>query len=294
MFQKTAENSRKQQKKDNLDIEVVKHFGREWHSFTNCERPFKDLKHEFDGYFSIFPWEKLPDNAEGFDAGCGSGRWAEIVLSGEYAKIGKLNCVDPSDAIEIAKSKLSKFPNANFYNTTINDMPLGDSSQDFGYCLGVLHHIPDTFSAMKACVDKLKPGAPFLIYMYYNFENRPLWFKLLWKCSDILRKCVCRFPHKLKCLITDTIAALIYYPLAKIAFIAEKLHLPYKNIPLCAYRNGSFYNMRNCALDRFGTCYEKRYSKADIIDLMSKAGLENISFSNDPDVNWVALGYKKA
>ena len=236
----------------------------------------------------------MPENAEGFDAGCGSGRWAEFILSGEYAAIAKLNCVDPSDAIEVAKNKLSKFGNAAFYNTTINDMPLANSSQDFGYCLGVLHHIPDTLSAMKACVDKLKPGAPFLVYMYYNFENRPWWFKLIWKCSDILRKCICKLPHKLKVLITNMIAAFVYYPLAKIAFAAEKLHLPYKNIPLSAYRKGSFYNMKNCALDRFGTCYEKRYSKADIVDLMTKSGLENISFSNDPDFNWVAIGYKKA
>lgn len=282
------------QQSSNLDLNVCKHFGDEWHSFTNDERPFADLKCEFDGYFSIFPWGKLPDNAEGFDAGCGTGRWVEIILNGGYAKIAKMNCVDPSRAIEIAKNKLSKFSNVSFYNTTINEMPLKKSSQDFGYCLGVLHHIPDTLSAMKACTDKLKPGAPFLIYMYYNFENRPLWFRMVWKCSDFLRKIICRLPHKLKVLITNTIAGLVYYPLAKIASIAEKLHLPYKNIPLSAHRNGSFYNMKNCALDRFGTCLEKRYSKADIVDLMSKCDLENISFSDNPDVNWVALGYKKA
>ena len=66
--------------RNNVDPNVVKHFGHEWHSFTNDERPLDDLKAEFDGYFSIFPWEKLPQNAEGFDAGCGNGRWAEFVL----------------------------------------------------------------------------------------------------------------------------------------------------------------------------------------------------------------------
>ena len=66
--------SKEQPRNANLDVNVVKHFGKEWHSFTNNERPVEDLKHEFDGYFSIFPWEKLPENAEGFDAGCGSGR----------------------------------------------------------------------------------------------------------------------------------------------------------------------------------------------------------------------------
>ena len=39
----------------NVDLDVVKHFGNEWHSFDNEKRPQEDLRREFDGYFSIFP-----------------------------------------------------------------------------------------------------------------------------------------------------------------------------------------------------------------------------------------------
>ena len=38
--------------------------------------------------------------------------------------------------------------------------------------------------------------------------------------------------------------------------------------------------MRNDSLDRFGTKYEKRYSKTDIIKLFKKAGFKNIKISN--------------
>ena len=48
---------------------------------------------------------------------------------------------------------------------------------DFGYSLGVLHHLEDTQAGMAACVRKLKPGAPFLVYIYYALENRPIWFR---------------------------------------------------------------------------------------------------------------------
>lgn len=173
-------------------------------------------------------------------------------------------------------------------------MPLADKSQDFGYCLGVLHHIPNTESAMQKCVDKLKPGAPFLIYMYYNFENKPWWFKAIWRCSDVLRRCICKLPHPIKLLVTDLIAVFIYWPLAKLSEILEKFGVNVNNIPLSDYRKGAFYNMRNCALDRFGTCLEKRYSKADITKMMTQCGLEKISFSDNPDVNWCVIGYKKA
>ena len=267
----------------------MKHFGEEWQAFTNAERPQDDLDKEFDGYFSIFPWGKIKENAEGFDAGCGNGRWAYYVAP----KVGRLNCIDPSSALIVAKEKLSVFNNVNFFNTTIDEMPLSDNSQDFGYCLGVLHHIPNTESAMQKCVDKLKPSAPFLIYMYYNFENRPWWFRLIWRCSDIIRRFICNLPRRIKHIITDLIAVFAYWPLATLSSLLEKLGLNVNSIPLSSHRNGSFYNMRNCALDRFGTCLEKRYSKADIVKMMTDCGLENISFSSNPDVNWCAVGYKK-
>ena len=45
-------------------------------------------------------------------------------------------------------------------------MKIKENSMDFGYSLGVLHHIPDTKEALQKCVSKLKPGAPFLVYLY--------------------------------------------------------------------------------------------------------------------------------
>ena len=50
---------------------------------------------------------------------------------------------------------------------------LKDNSQDFGYCLGVLHHIPDTYLGLEKCVLKLKKGAPFYyIYITDLITNR--------------------------------------------------------------------------------------------------------------------------
>jgi SAM-dependent methyltransferase len=195
--------------------------------------------------------------------------------------------------LEIAKKKLQSHPNVVFHATTIDDMPLEDNSQDFGYCLGVLHHIPDTERAMQICVDKLKPGSPFLVYMYYNFENKPLWFRAIWKCTDVVRRTICRLPNRLKKCLTDTIALCVYWPMARLSFVLEKIGFNVRNFPLSSYRNGSFYNMRNCALDRFGTCLEKRFSRVEIRSMMEKCGLEEIRFGHNPNCNWVAVGVKR-
>ena len=162
---------------------------------------------------------------------------------------------------------------------------------DFGYSLGVLHHIPDTQNALKACIKKLKPGAPFLLYLYYAFDHRPLWFRLIWKISDVIRQCICRMPHSLRYGMSQVIAAFIYYPLAKSAQFFEKIGLNVNNIPLSAYRTCSFYTMRTDALDRFGTPLEQRFSKKDIQKMMEHAGLEKIEFSNTEPF-WCAVGYR--
>jgi hypothetical protein len=112
---------------------------------------------------------------------------------------------------------------------------------DFGYSLGVLHHVPDTQAALASCVRKLKIGAPFLVYLYYAFDNRPAWFRVLWRMSDFLRGGVSRLPHSLRYFVSQIFAYMVYYPLARGALLLERLGLNVENFPLSAYRKLSFY-----------------------------------------------------
>ncbi len=50
-------------------------------------------------------------------------------------------------------------------------------------------------------------------------------------------------------------------------------------MPLSAYNNKSFFVIRNDALDKFGTRLEQRFSKKQVVDMMSECGLENIVVS---------------
>ena len=274
--------------KTNMDVRVVESFGDEWSRFDQSQLCDKDFTEIFANYFAIFPWEALPENAVGFDLGCGSGRWATAVAS----KIGELHCIDPSSAaLEIAKANLSTYGNCLFHWASVDNIPLADNSADFGYSLGVLHHIPDTTKGIKSCVRKLKSGAPFLLYLYYAFDNRPMWFRLLWKMSNCGRILLSRTPYRVKSFFCDLIATFIYWPLARTSWILEKIGSDIEFFPLSYYRNRSFYVMRTDALDRFGTRLEKRFTKQQIHEMMQVAGLEDIRFSKGPPY-WVAVGVK--
>ncbi len=275
-------------KTTNYDLRVVHAFGDEWDRFDQRGLTDGEAEALFERYFRVFPWRALPENAVGFDAGCGSGRWARLVAP----RVGELHCIDASEkALRVAARNLAAHSNCMLHLATVDDIPVPDASMDFGYSLGVLHHIPDTFSALFGCVRKLKPGAPFLLYLYYRFDNRPVWFRMIWRVSHIARAVVSRLPFRYRAIACDAVAAFVYWPLARIAAAAEKRGFPVHNLPLSAYRNLSFYVMRTDALDRFGTRLEKRFTRQEIQRLMERAGLSAITF-HEGEPYWVSVGYK--
>ena len=277
-------------KNKNLDKKVVSDFGREWSKFNHNELDSDSLRSSFESYFSIFPFNKLPHNAEGFDMGCGSGRWAKFIAPITH----RLNCIDPSElALVQARQNLSIYSNCSFECANASENSLKDSSQDFGYSLGVLHHTPDTFEALESCAKKLKPGAPFLLYLYYNMDNKPSWYKSLWQVSNFFRKIISKLPFPIKYFISQVIGLLIYFPLARISLIMEKFGFEVNNFPLSDYRSKPFYMLRTDALDRFGTRLEQRFSKDEIENMLKKSGFSNIAFSQNPPF-WTALAYRNA
>ncbi len=278
---------RKDQVMTNIDPKTVASFGDEWSRFDQQAMSDQEAQKVFEEYFSVFPWADLPKNAEGFDMGCGSGRWARCVAP----KVGHLHCIDPSEAIEIAKGALAGNHNITFHRASVDGRSLQLGSQDFGFSLGVLHHVPDTQAAICSCVALLKPGAPFLLYLYYAFDNRSWWFRALWRSTDLARRLICKLPPKIKNFLTDLIAFLVYLPLAIVSRKFDSIGLNVAEIPLSYYRNHSFYTMRTDARDRFGTPLEQRFTKMQINEMMKQAGLEKIRFS-DAAPFWCAVGVK--
>ncbi len=272
-----------------IDKDVISGFGDEWSRFDQSGVPESELKNIFNDYFAIFPWDNLPENSVGFDLGCGSGRWANFVAP----KVGFLHCIDPSSAIDIAKRNLSKYDNVKYHKNDVSNIPLDDESMDFGYSLGVLHHISDTEEGLRQCVLKLKKGSPFLIYLYYSFENRSMSFKAVWRLTDIVRRVVSISPMPLRYFISQIIALSIYWPISILCRFMTFIGISTDQVPLSMYEDKSFYTMRTDALDRFGTKTEKRFSKKEIEVLMNNAGLEDVVF-HDGEPYWCAAGIRKS
>jgi ubiquinone/menaquinone biosynthesis C-methylase UbiE len=272
----------------NIDQRTVRGFGEEWSRFKQDRVGEREARERFESYFRLFPWDRIGSGTVGIDIGCGSGRWAERAAP----RVGTLHVLDASEeALAVACSQLAAHPNIRFHHASVSEIPLPDSSLDFAYSLGVLHHVPDTASAFCAVAAKLKSGAPFLTYLYYSFENRPAWYRALWRGSDFLRKMIRAMPVRGRHWATDPIAAFVYFPLARTARVLELLELLPRSWPLAAYRSLSFYAMRTDALDRFGTHLEKRYSRAELKELYRQSGFVDVAISPDSPY-WCAIGTK--
>src|SRR5438445_4083540 len=275
----------------NIDPVVAAGFGHEWSTFRQGQADLSPADREaiFQSYFHIFPWNELPPDPVGIDVGCGSGRWSVMVAP----KVGHLHLLDASaDALAVARQNLGEAANVSFHLASVGDIPLDDNCLDFAFSLGVLHHVPETAAAVRAIATKLKPGAPLLLYLYYAMDNRPRWYRAIWQFSNIFRVAISRLPPTVRLIISQMIAVVVYWPLARFAAWVERAGFSPAAIPLESYRHRKFYVMRTDAYDRFCTRLEQRFTRQQIERMLADAGFNEIRFSEEVPY-WCAVGKKR-
>ena len=258
---------------ENLDQGVIDSFGHEWATFDYGETETTEaLNAQFKAYCAPIDLTQFnPKISVAADFGAGSGRWASRLIP----FFSLVYALEPSDgASKVLKNKFADETTIVVLQETVgaNSIPL--ESLDLAMSLGVLHHIPDTSLAIKDVSRRIKPGGMFLCYLYYNLENKPTMYKLIFKGVNMVRKMISRLPQKIKHFVTSAIAALVYWPLAKFSKVMNRFGVNTSNIPLHHYADMPFVMLENDALDRFGTSLEQRFSKAEITEMLRLAGFD--------------------
>lgn len=265
------------QTEKNLDIKTVESFGDEWTKFSDFDK--NEIEIMGNEYFDLLNQTPLNNDSYVLDLGCGTGRWSYYLSP----KVKFIEAIDPSDAVFSATMLTTIKRNIRVTKAGLDNIPFADASFDFVISLGVLHHIHDINSALNKIFEKTKPGGFFLLYLYYDFDDREFVFKMVFQVSNFIRKIVSKMPKKLKHFTAEVIAYIIYLPIVLFIRLCKYLFPRkafYKKIPLYYYYNKSINIIRNDSLDRFGTPLEKRFSKSEIEKLLMGVGFQNVIFSD--------------
>ncbi len=252
------------------DQKYATSFGYEWHFFKKTQ-----LDSHTGTHISRDRWSDItgyqPEDMKGkvvLEAGCGSGRFLEIVAPFSKKCIG----LDMSSAVDAASDNLIRdFSTVDIIQADLNRTAIQKNSVDFVYSIGVLDHIPDTLKGIKSLVSLIKPGGELAVWLYGPHLK-------IWP-GDMYRFIGSRMdPHRLLTILKK------YVPFAlkthKIPFLGkffkwvlfpapEYAHLP---IPEDMRLEWSILD----AYDRFGSIIEKHFSEEQLRKILQDAGLINI------------------
>lgn len=262
---------------ENIDKKVVDEFGEEWLKFNEFDE--KTIDQLGDTYFDIIDESMVNEDSYILDIGCGSGRWTKYLSR----KAGFIEAVDPSKAIMAANKLLDGIKNVRLTQASIDTLPFADNTFDFAMSVGVLHHIPDTRQALTDCVKKVRSGGYFYVYLYYDLDNRGPFYRFIFWGSNVLRRLVSKLRGKVKRVVCDILAVVIYLPVILVGRFLRLIGFKKaaERMPLHGYHSVSFFTIRNDALDRFGTRLEQRFSAEEVKEIMMNAGLTDIKISNN-------------
>ena len=280
-------------KDENLDQGVIDGFGHEWAAFDYAETETAEaLDAQFAAYCAPLDLGDFnPTTSVAGDFGAGSGRWSSRLAP--YFSL--VYALEPSNgASQVLRKKFTGDPKIVVLQETVGANSIPAASLDLAMSLGVLHHIPDTALAIKDVSRSIKPGGVFLCYLYYNLENKPTYYKVIFKGVNVMRRVISASPQKVRRLSATVIAAIVYWPLARLSRVLSKLGRNTSNLPLHHYADMPFVMLANDALDRFGTSLEQRFSKAEITEMLRTADfdLTTLKFS-DSEPFWTFAVNKK-
>lgn len=159
----------------------------------------QDSEHRLQQSLGI-PLERLAGRVV-LDVGCGTGRFAEIVLKYGGTVIG----VDLSLAVDAAFKNLGTHPRMHLLQADVFQLPLHAGSFNLIYSLGVLHHTPDCRQAFARLPVHLKPGGTVVLTVY------PRANKFYIAASNAWRRLTTRLPKRLLYACAHVAVPLYYF-----------------------------------------------------------------------------------
>ncbi len=236
-------------------------FGFEWkiHSKTQLDSANQNGTSEKMFRSRIdFPLEQLKGQLV-LDAGCGMGRYAEVVARYGGIMIG----VDRSQAVEVAFDNIGSLGNVHVIQADLFHLPFEENAFDFIYSYGVLHHTPNAQKAFAQLPPLLKRGGRLSIFVYDNYN------KAIVYSSDFWRKLTTRLPRRLLYYLC-ALSIPLYY-LYRLPLIGGAL----KGIFVISMEKNWRWRWLD-TFDWYSPRYQSKHTHAEVYRWFEKEGLHEV------------------
>lgn len=235
--------------------------------------------------------EPMVRGKKGIDIGSGCGY--DTYLMAKNNPLVKIISLEISEGVYKTRQLTLGLENVWIIKGSALNIPIVDSTLDFAYSFGVLHHTPDPEQGMREIARVIKKDSPVYLYLYEDHSESPIKYTAL-KLVTAVRSLTTKIPSKILYIFSFLASPLvvIFFTLPHKALKKFKITQPLSEKIPFNFGTGLF-SLTGDIYDRFGAPIERRFSRQEIFDLFKRNGFVNISISKmKSTAGWVAWGYK--
>lgn len=153
-------------------------FGLQWNTFKSEQLDDQNgSKISENKFYSVTEWEKDWMNGKLIlDAGCGAGRFLDIVSQANAEVVG----VDLSISVEGAQTNMAGRKNVHLVQASIYELPFRPGTFDGCYCIGVVQHTPDPKRTLRCLAEMIKEGGKIGLFIYEIRRWWTLYYSKYW------------------------------------------------------------------------------------------------------------------
>jgi SAM-dependent methyltransferase len=200
------------------------------------------------------------------------------------AGASRVTALEPSDAIGPLRDNLAGHED-RFEIVHASGERLPNRQYDMVLSIGVLHHIPDPYPAVRAAFDSLKSGRKFFIRVYGR-EGNALYLLVALPIRLITR----HLPH----FAVAGLSWVLDIPLKAYIVASRKFKLPLNEYMRDCLDKRTPDKRRLVIYDQLNPRWAKYYSEREVRDLLDSSGFKNVRVHSRMGYSWAAIGVKPA
>lgn len=181
-------------------------FGRQWRRFRLTQLDsHTGLSLSEDRLRRCLGWprsnkERYADSQTVLEAGCGAGRFTEVLLRISGAHV---TSVDMSEAVVANAENFPASERHRIAQADIRHLPFAPRSFDYVLCLGVVQHTPSPEETIRALWEQVKPSG-WLVFDHYTWD-----LSRLTRVAQLWRQVVKRLPAEQKLPVVERMVDLL-------------------------------------------------------------------------------------